>query len=118
MLISLQTIMDLILKTLGKLYQCEFNITSIDKNKKRTQIMLTGGDYTDRKYDVEIWYNYDDKNNEFIVRGVELGLLVASGDFPTYIGEYSCSNLVEFNKSLTLVFRDCRFKALELMEIA
>jgi len=118
MQISLQTILDLVLKTLKKLYQCDFNIISIDKNTKRTQIMLEGGDYTDRKYDVEIWYQLDNEKNDYVVRGVELGLLVASGDFPTYIGEYSCSNLVEFNKSLTLIFRDCRFKPQELEEVA
>ena len=117
MLISLQVMMDLIIKTLEKLNQCEFKIDSIDKNKKRLQIMVVGGAYDDRKYNIEMWYTYDNKNNEYIVRGVELGLLIKSDNFPSYIGEYSCSNLVRFNDALTLVLKDTRFKALELIEI-
>ena len=114
MLISLQTLLDIIFSSLKRLYQTELKIISIEKTLKRVQIFLQSEDDKTRKYDVEIWLNYDESHNEFEIRSVELSLLIKNDGFPTYIGEWTCSNLYEFNKATSTLLKDMRFKAQEM----
>ena len=118
MQISLQTILDLVLSSIKRLYQTELKITSTTKDKKHLQIILESDDDKTRKYEVEIWFNYDEKNNDFVIRSIDLGLLIKSDEFPVFIGDFTSSNLVEFNQATSTLFRDVRFKPLELLEVA
>lgn len=118
MQISLQTIIDIVLNTIQRLYKTQMKITSTSKDKNYLKFILEDEQDTIKKYDVEIWLEYDERNNEFIIRTIELGLLIKTGDFPAYIGAFTCSNLIEFNQATTTTLKGARFKVVELLEVA
>lgn len=113
--ISLQTIIDLIQNTLKNIFLINsFKIERMDKRKENTKILFVEEENENKKYEVDMWFKYDARNNEFVIRSFSLTILIKNDYFPAVVTTYTASGLLKFEQSLTETLQNARFKVVEM----